>query len=69
MLSRWDMPQSLRKVKPEAGSDRARISDLEARIVRLEAENRGLMSLYAAERDARAIAERAVEKLEEKLRG
>lgn len=69
MPSLWDMPPSLRKANPEAGSDRARISGLEARIVRLEAENRGLMSLYAAERDARAIAERAVERLEEKLRG
>lgn len=69
MTSRWDTPQSLRKTEPDVGYDRARVSGLEARIVRLEAENRGLMSLYAAERDARAIAERAVEKLEEKLRG
>lgn len=40
---------------------KARIRSLEARVSLLEAEKHGLTQLYAAERDARAIAERRVE--------
>ncbi|MGR7993856.1 hypothetical protein [Xanthobacter sp. ZOL 2024] len=43
---------------------KARIRSLEARVSLLEAEKHGLTQLYAAERDARALAERKVKRHE-----